>query len=122
MGQDMGARTLHEWLTLLEERHREAPIQLGLERVVQVRDAMGLASTAVIITVAVAFVSIVVGVLSSGTDTPPSGPTSSRRFAYPPRPAPRNCPPFWAITTWAVSPPSCARKTPPPPMRSSSPA
>ena len=31
----------------------------------------------------------VVGVLSSGTDTPPSGPTSSRRFAYPPRPAPK---------------------------------
>ena len=48
----MGAQTLHEWLSLLEERHREAPIQLGLERVVHVRDALGSASTAVIVTVA----------------------------------------------------------------------
>ena len=48
----MGTRSLHEWLDVLEARHREAPIQLGLERVVHVRDAMGLVSMATVITVA----------------------------------------------------------------------
>ena len=42
--------TLNGWLELLESRHR-TPIQLGLERVAAVRDAMAIASDVLVITV-----------------------------------------------------------------------